>query len=226
MKVHQAYNEWASTYDIDRNLTRDLDARVIRKTLSKVRPSSVLELGCGTGKNSVFLARISKKLHALDFSEGMIAQAKVKVRGAHVSFSLADLSRRWPSREGSRDLVVCNLVLEHIKGVRHIFTEAHRVLRSGGIFFVSELHPFRQYQGKQANFRGRQGAVRVPAYVHNISEFLNVAEEVGFTLVKLDEWWHKEDVGKHPRLLSILFRKTIRHHKALQPTRANARRAR
>lgn len=194
MRVHQAYDEWASTYDSDRNLTRDLDALVIRKTLSRLRPGSALELGCGTGKNSVFLARISKELHALDFSEGMIAQAKVRVRGPHVSFALADLSKRWPRRERSADLLVCNLVLEHIEELRHIFAEAHRVMRPGAMFFVSELHPFRQYQGKQANFQGRQGAVRVPAFVHNISEFLNAAEEVGFALVKLDEWWHKEDL--------------------------------
>ena len=40
-----------------------------------------------------------------------------------------------------------------------IFSEASRVLADAGRFFICELHPFRHYQGCQANFQrgGRNG---------------------------------------------------------------------
>lgn len=117
----------------------------------------------------------------------------------------ADLSRRWPQKAASVDLIACNLVLEHIKELGFIFSEARRVLRAGGLFFICELHPYRQYLGKQANFRGRRGVVRVPAFVHDIADFAGAAEEAGFSMVKLNEWRAASDDGKAPRLISFLF---------------------
>lgn len=218
MKIKQAYDKWATSYDADRNLTRDLDAIVIKKALRGLRPRSALELGCGTGKNTGYLGRISDSVLALDFSEGMIAQARSKVHAIHVVFRLADLTKPWPSVSLRTDLAVCNLVLEHIKDLDFVFSEARRTLRFGGMFFVSELHPFRQYQGKQANFQSERGAVRVPAYAHNISDFMSAADKAGFSLVKLDEWWHTKDEGKLPRLVSFLFRKPLRpNHRIERP---------
>src|SRR5215216_6258456 len=76
MSIQDAYNEWSETYDIDRNLTRDLDQQVMREVLTDLRFHSILEIGCGTGKNTVFLAQIGAHVHALDFSQGMIEKAK------------------------------------------------------------------------------------------------------------------------------------------------------
>jgi len=67
-----------------------------------------------------------------------------------VTFAVADLTQPWPCEDQSIDLISCNLVLEHISDLSFIFAEGLRVLRDGGRFFVSELHPFRQYQGTQA----------------------------------------------------------------------------
>jgi malonyl-CoA O-methyltransferase len=48
MRVKEAYDEWSSSYDDDRNLTRDLDHQVTREMLSGFRCDSIIELGCGT----------------------------------------------------------------------------------------------------------------------------------------------------------------------------------
>ena len=118
MNTRTAYDSWSETYDRDRNLTRDLDHVVTRATLSHLRFSSILEIGCGTGKNTALLASIGAKVHALDFSDGMLAQAKTKVSSDNVTFTVADLTRPWPCAAQSADLVVCNLVLEHIGDLR------------------------------------------------------------------------------------------------------------
>jgi len=205
MKIQDAYTRWSATYDSDRNLTRDLDRLATERTLVERNYQNILELGCGTGKNTALLNRIGRKVMALDFSPGMLRQAKTKVRSDHVFFVRADLTKPWPARTGSFELVVCNLVLEHIEKLDPIFHQASQSLTTSGEFFVSELHPFRQYQGTQANFRHDQQTVEIDAFVHHLSDFTEAARANGLTLKFMNEWWHDEDVNKPPRLVSFLF---------------------
>lgn len=208
MSIQDAYNDWAATYDTDRNLTRDLDQRVTRDTLAQGHYRAILELGCGTGKNTQLLAQLGERVLALDFSAGMIARAREKVRAAHVRFASADITQPWPCESGAFDLVVCNLVLEHVADLGLILGEAARVLEDGGQVLLCELHPFRQYEGKKAVFQRAGEQTEIPAFVHHLSDFLAAATQSGLTLVKLGEWWHAEDEGKPPRLVSLLLRKT------------------
>lgn len=208
MDVREAYSTWAGTYDSDNNYTRDLDALVTREVLVNHQCNAILELGCGTGKNTVFLAELCQQLFALDFSEGMMGQARTKVAQAHVNFALADFTKPLPIADSCVDLVVCNLVLEHIHDLAFIFGEVYRVLRDGGQFFSCELHPAKQYQGKKAVFQRDDKQTEIPAFVHHISGFLNPAENCGFTLGQLREWWHEaDDTSSAPRLVSFMFGK-------------------
>jgi hypothetical protein len=54
--VAGAYDQWARQYDNDHNTTRDLDARVLRDAPLRLDDRAVIELGCGTGKNTAWLA--------------------------------------------------------------------------------------------------------------------------------------------------------------------------
>ncbi len=205
MTIQAAYTDWATTYDADRNLTRDLDAAVTRELLAGRRCRSLLELGCGTGKNTAFLAGLADQLLALDFSAGMLAQARAKVAAPNVRFAQADLTRPWPCADQSADLIVGNLVLEHIADLGFIFGQARRALRPGGQILICELHPFRQYQGSKATFQRDLAAVEIPAFIHHIAEFLGAAAAHGLALAQLQERWHAEDQDKPPRLLALLL---------------------
>jgi malonyl-CoA O-methyltransferase len=207
MKIQDAYTRWSATYDSDRNLTRDLDRRVTESTLGDRNYQNILELGCGTGKNTALLDLIGRKILALDFSPGMLQRAKSKIPTGHVFFVRADLTKPWPAQTGAFELVVCNLVLEHIEDLAPVFYQASQSLTVGGEFFVSELHPFRQYQGTQANFRNEQETVAIEAFVHHLSDFTEVARQHGLSLKMMKEWWHEEDLNKLPRLVSFLFEK-------------------
>ena len=208
MNIQNAYNEWSESYDLDTNLTRDLDHKVTRDLLANLQFDSILELGCGTGKNTVFLAQIGMRVHALDFSQGMIEKAKEKVQAENVHFSMADLTKRWPCDDETYDLITCNLVLEHIENLSHIFTEAARTLIPNGKFFINELHPFKQYRGTKAQFERNEEVIEVEAFVHHISDFTNAAAAYGLKLIVLNEYWHEEDQGKPPRLVSFMFEKS------------------
>jgi ubiquinone/menaquinone biosynthesis C-methylase UbiE len=207
MSIQKAYNEWSESYDTDENLTRDLDQKVTRDLFANLHFNSILEIGCGTGKNTSFLAQIADEIHAVDFSQGMIEKAMEKVRADNVKFSTMDITKKWMFDDDSFDLVVCNLVLEHIENISFVFSEASRVLESQGRFFINELHPFRQYDGKKARYHINGKAIEVDAFTHHISDFLNAATAKGFALGRLNEYWHEEDKNKMPRIVSLLFEK-------------------
>jgi ubiquinone/menaquinone biosynthesis C-methylase UbiE len=207
MNIQEAYTDWSATYDLDRNLTRDLDQLATRETLSNLRCKLILELGCGTGKNTALLAQIAEHVLALDFSEAMIEKAREKLSFDNVTFAVADITQPWACEDQSIDLITCNLVLEHVRDLSFIFREASRVLVESGQFFISELHPFRQYQGTQANFLRNQQRTEIEAFVHHISDFLAAAASNDFRLAQMKERWHEEDQKKPPRLVSFMFDK-------------------
>ncbi|PYS28719.1 MAG: SAM-dependent methyltransferase [Acidobacteria bacterium] len=209
MSIRQAYSDWAATYDLDRNLTRDLDQAVTRNTLANLHCKSVLELGCGTGKNTALLAEIDEWICAIDFSPSMIGRAKDKLRLDNVSFAVADITEPWPCESESYDLIVCNLVLEHVRDLSFIFAEAFRVLIAQGRFFLCELHPTRQYEGKHANFQRNGKMTAIEAFVHNLTDFTDAANDCGFSPLSMKEWWHEEDRNKPPRLVSFMFEKKL-----------------
>jgi ubiquinone/menaquinone biosynthesis C-methylase UbiE len=207
MSIQNAYNNWSEIYDTNSNLTRDLDQKITKDLLANQEFDSILEIGCGTGKNTAFLVQIGRHVHALDFSLGMIEKAKEKVQAGNVRFSTADLTQRWPCEDDSYDLITCNLVLEHINDLSHIFSEAARTLMPNGKFSINELHPFKQYQGTKARFEQNGETTEVDAFVHHISDFINAATANGLKIAKLNEYWHEEDENKPPRIVSFVFEK-------------------
>jgi malonyl-CoA O-methyltransferase len=207
MEIQNAYNEWSETYDSDENLTRDLDQQVTRNALGNLHFDSILEIGCGTGKNTVFFATIGNHVHAVDFSKGMIEKAKEKVQARNVRFSMLDITQPWDFEDGSFDLIVCNLVLEHIQKLSPVFDEAARTLRPMGMFFINELHPFKQYDGKKARFFRDEEKIEVEAFLHHVSDFFGAAKNSGLSLENLNEYWHESDQNKLPRILSLTFQR-------------------
>jgi len=202
--VQRAYDRWSEIYDTDINATRDLDASVLREQPLELEGKDILELGAGTGKNTVWLAASARRVVALDFSAGMLERARVRLGVASsVHFVVQDLRAPWSLPDAAFDRVVGNLVLEHIAELGHVFNEAARVLRPAGTLYLCELHPFRQRLGSQAQFSGAAGRERVPAFLHDVSDYVAAGLAAGLALRALDEWWDAgADKNSAPRLLS------------------------
>ena len=207
MNIEKAYNIWADQYDTNLNETRDLDAKSTIETLNKFDFSKVIELGCGTGKNTNYLLKKADKIIGLDFSQEMLNKAKATIQDERAEFQKADLTADWNIENDYADLITCSLVLEHIKDLDFVFNQANKKLKNDGIFFISELHPFKQYSGSKAKFETENGMQELETYVHHISEYLNVASENGFELVELKEWFDEENQIGIPRLIGIVLRK-------------------
>lgn len=204
--VQDAYAAWSASYDDSRNLTRDLDAVITRHLLGGRRFRAAAEAGCGTGKNTPFYCSVAERVTAFDLTDEMLRRAAQRPDCTNATFHRGDLVQAWPVASASCDLVAFNLVLEHVEHLDAAFRQAAAASARGGTLYVSELHPFKQYSGSQARFERGGAEVRVPAYLHHLSDYLSAAERCGFALDALHEWWHDEDPRPGiPRLLTLQF---------------------
>lgn len=207
MKVREAYNSWAEIYDTNENKTRDLEAVALKTVLSGREFENILEIGCGTGKNTGWLASIARHVTAVDFSEEMIARAKEKITSGKVNFHHADILQPWNFAERQYDLVTFSLVLEHIHDLDEIFRKVSAIIKPGGLVYVGELHPFKQYSGTKARFETSSGTEVLPCFTHHISDFILAAKKAGFKTYDLDEFFDDDDKSEAPRILVILLEK-------------------
>jgi len=167
--------------------------------------SNVLEIGCGTGKNTEWLITKANRLVGLDFSKKMLAIALKKIKSDKVDFMDVNLNHEWPVNDYSFDLATVNLTLEHIEKLDHIFWSLHKKLNAGGKCFVCELHPHKQAAGRKAQFLKNGVKKELDTYPHAEEDYIQSAQKAGFALLSKKDWWNNnEDV---PRLISFLFRK-------------------
>lgn len=98
----------------------------------------VLDLGCGSGWLSIFLARegfevtgIDLVEHALRLASQWAAQEKLSAK-----FEVADIAN-LPYGEGTFDAIVANSILEHLtlELAEKTFEQLKKVLKPGGLMF-------------------------------------------------------------------------------------------
>lgn len=207
-EIAAAYNDWAETYDSNLNPTRDLAATVLRNAGLPISARRVVELGCGTGRNTAWLAQQAVSIVACDFSDKMLARARDHVSDSNVQFIQHDIRKPWPLPAASADVVIAMLILEHVENLTTFFAEAARVLNTAGELFICELHPMRQLTGGQAQFDNPGTGERrlVTAFLHDVSEYVNSGLSAGLQLKHLGEWRDNEEQSTSvPRLLSLTF---------------------
>ena len=205
MEIGRAYDSWATQYDSNENKTRDLEAASLKKLLQDKTFKHCLEIGCGTGKNTIWLLTICDQITAIDLSEGMLNRAKEKIHSDRVDFSLADITLDWTFAKHSYDLVTFSLMLEHIEDLNAIFKKLSMITSSGSLIYIGELHPFKQYTGSMARFETEAGTQVVTCFNHHVSDFTKAANANGFTLIHLEEQFDDEDRSQIPRILNLLF---------------------
>ena len=204
-KIIDNYNAWAYQYDNNINPTRDLDKTVTKESLSNIDFFKVLELGCGSGKNTEWLITKADKLVGLDFSKNMLDLARNKITSKKVTFINTDLNEKWPVNNNSFDLATINLTLEHIEILDHIFNSLFMKLTQGGKCFVCELHPKKQLAGSKARFEENGTEIALDVFYHSELEYIESAEKAGFNLIVKKDWYDNEK--DLPRLISFLFEK-------------------
>lgn len=207
MNVRSAYREWSKQYDTNRNRTRDAEALVLKELTEGLRFKHILEIGCGTGKNTTYLLGKCEELTAVDLSEEMLAVARTKNKAGAVRFVQADVMEDWKFLSQKADLITFSLVLEHIENLEPIFKKVAEHGTAEATVYIGELHPFKQYNGSKARFETDEGVHEVSCFTHHVSDFVHSAEKYGFGLIKLTEYFDDDDRLGEPRILGLLLKK-------------------
>lgn len=109
----------------------------------KVEDRIILDLGCGTGRNSNYLAEKGNTVIGIEISKTALEIAKVRAGelGVKVDYRLGDIGAPYDIPDSSIDVVLdvtsSNSLDE--KGRTIYLNEVSRVLKSGGYFFVRAL---------------------------------------------------------------------------------------
>lgn len=198
------YDIWASFYDDVQNKTRDVSSLSVEMFVKNKHFIHTLEIGCGTGLNTKYLVESGENIIAIDFSEQMLLKAKEKIVSAKVTFLNKDITKDWDFVNDKMELVLCCLVLEHIQDIESVFKKVYSVLKKGGIFFISELHPFKQYMGSKARFEKENRLEILECFTHNISDFFLAGKRQKFSLLDINELYDDENTS-FPRILTLQF---------------------
>jgi SAM-dependent methyltransferase len=185
------YDRWAEVYDRDGNPATALEDRAFARWRRgrRLRGARVLDLGCGTGRHALALARAGARVSGVDISEGMLAAARAKDAAERVDFRRILPGRPLPFPSGRFDAVVSGLVLEHVRDLRGFFAEARRVSATGASLFISAMHPAMLLRGSRAAFHDpATGEKTYPhGHDHGIADFLNAAVAAGLVLESMEE---------------------------------------
>ncbi len=142
MQVHELFDECALEYDKDRpKIIPDFEgfygAAMAMIPFGADAAINVLDLGSGTGLFAAMVARAYPlaRLHLVDLSEGMLAQARERFNGdARVSFGIMDY--RELADVARYDLVISALSIHHLADgdKRELFKKIFSALKPGGMF--------------------------------------------------------------------------------------------
>lgn len=111
--------------------------KVIEKYTS-LSHKKVLDIGCATAGISIAFAKRDARIVGLDITRrvSLMAKRRTYEEGVNVPLLLAD-GENMPFFNESFEIVVCNNIIEHVPHPKKLVDEIERVLKPGGILFLS-----------------------------------------------------------------------------------------
>jgi ubiquinone/menaquinone biosynthesis C-methylase UbiE len=183
-KGWHGWDQYAPFYDWENRQTIGRQDVAFWRRVAGSADGPVLELGCGTGRVSVPLARAGIALVGVDRSEAMLARAAKRTvrlrrlsgrRRPDIRFVRGDITV-LPFRDGRFGMVLAPYgVLQSLLAPRDLtaaLTSVHRVLRRGGLLgidLVPDVPNWREYRNR-VQLRGRAAGGRHLTLVESVRQ--------------------------------------------------------
>lgn len=137
---------WDERMDEGNDFVEVLEWPAVERLL-QLRPGErVLDIACGNGLTSRRMARMGAEVVAFDFAPQMIAHAKRRTspedgRITYLVLDATDEAALLALGEGQFDAALCNMGLFDMAEIRPLMRALARLLRPGGRFVFSAMHP-------------------------------------------------------------------------------------
>ncbi len=144
-RVAESFDRAAQSYDRHDFLQREVAARALeRLDYVALQPSTILDIGSGTGRCARALATRYKRARVVqcDLAPAMLHQARKQERRlfSRQRFVAADIEH-LPFREGAFQLVFSSLALQWCPDLLGAFSQVRRSLQTAGLFMFTTLGP-------------------------------------------------------------------------------------
>lgn len=166
MKGHEGWDDYAAYYDWENAQTVGRRDIAFWRRLAAPVEGPILELGCGTGRVALPVARHGSTVIGIDRSESMLARGRIRVRrarlAARVKLIRGDI-RHLPFPDKSFELVMAPYgILQSLldeKLLAATLKDVNRVLTRKGTFgleLVADLPAWDEYSNR-TTFRSQRG---------------------------------------------------------------------
>jgi SAM-dependent methyltransferase len=185
-----AHHPAARRYALARPYFHPLIARMIATFTSTTRFSLALDVACGTGQSSRALVAIADRVHAIDVSPAMVAEAESH---APVFYGVAS-AESLPFPDDSFNLITVGLAFHWFDQVKFL-REAHRVLKTDAWLVIYNSGFFGEMAENAAFSKWAQKKYpkrfpTPPRHNRNVDE--ETIGTLGFTLQRTEKFTHDE----------------------------------
>ena len=117
------------------------DMPKIAKLFRKKGVKRVLDLGCGSGRHTVYLAKNGFEVYGIDVAPSGIKMTKewLKKEKLKANLKVGNIYKKLPYRNNFFDAVVSTQTIHHerIEDIRKAIKEVERILKPRGLIFMS-----------------------------------------------------------------------------------------
>ena len=187
ISTQEGYAVWAESYDKERNPLIAVEEPYVDALVAALPITSALDVGTGTGRHALKLARRGAAVTAIDQSPEMLAVAQQAARneGLTIDFQLASLDDGLPFESNQFDFLICALTLSHVPNLAQAIQEFYRVLQHGGYLLITDFHPNAIGEGWRTVFFRPGISYYLPTMPHTRADYLETLATTGFTILNV-----------------------------------------
>ena len=172
------YNLAADYYASKEKYWDSFEKDKVLPMLGNLKSKKVLDVGAGTGRLALRMAKAEAEVTALDLSDEMLKKLKLKNQNLKLLTAIGD-AENLAFADESFDIVVATFLIVHFKNFLGFFNEVYRVLKTGGLFLVTNIN-----QRKAPAVKIKDGLVEIESYYHRPEAVVKLLEELAFSIKK------------------------------------------